>query len=217
MFYDCSSLPAFDYDLTYLIDGTAMFSRCYALTTFNSDLQSLPTGSNMFSGCSSLTTFDADLTSLTNGYYMFENCSELATFNSYLPSLSNGNYMFSYCQLDKESALRVLNSIPIHANGLHYLTIGIHVDYKNDEEIAAAITSAESKKWMLMVQWNGTAGTSGASAYGLRHEDHVYAKLDEQLEDGTVSLSWGHYVTDPSGYMEFSNLEEAKNYFGVNE
>jgi hypothetical protein len=219
MFYGCTSLTTFDADLTSVTYVHYMFENCTSLTTFNSNLTSLEDGGSMFTGCSSLTTFNSDLTSLIDGYCMFENCTSLTTFNSDLTSLAGGYSMFSNCQLDKESALRVLNSIPsyITSSG-YYLTLGIHVDYRDDREITTAISKAEvEKKWRVTVQWNGTAGTSGVSAYGLRRGDPVYAKLGEPRKDGTARLDWGHYVTDPSEYMEFASLEEAKNYFGVTE
>ena len=122
--------------------------------------------------------------------------------------------MFASTKLNKASALRVLSSIPAHTTGTHKLTIGIHVDFKTDEEVLAAISAAESKKWTMTVQWNGTAGTSAASTYSMRGE-LIYARVVE--ENGERMLDWGHYVTDETGYETFRSIEAAREYFGIEE
>jgi hypothetical protein len=122
--------------------------------------------------------------------------------------------MFSGCRLKKQPALEVLNGIPAWSSGTHSINVGIHVDYQGDEEIAAAVSNAEARGWTVTVQWNGTAGTSGASTYGMRMEP-VYARVVEH--DGKQNLDWGHYVTnaEENGYQEFDSVEEAKEYFNI--
>jgi hypothetical protein len=134
--------------------------------------------------------------------------------------------MFYNCQLNKESALRVLNTIPTYTSGYRSLTIGIHVDYKTDEEVAAAITAAKAKKWTVTTQWNGTA-TSGVATLDL---DMIYAK-HEQDENGyyvdanntRYTVDWGHMVTSPDGtpseigYELFYSLDEALTKWGLTE
>ena len=92
--------------------------------------------------------------------------------------------------------------------------VGIHVDYKNDEEVLAAVASVEEKNYVVVLNWNGTPTASASVTYGLR-KPLIYAKLSER-EDKRV-LSYGHYVTNwqENGYMEFASVEEAEEYFGI--
>lgn len=130
---------------------------------------------------------------------------------------TKGNTSASAPRLNKESALRVLNGIPSFTSGSHPIALGIHVDHQNDEEVLEAIANAEAKGWTLTVQWNGTPTTQASVTYGLR-KPPIYARVDE-LEhfDGTIErvLNWGHYVTNPEDYQEFSSLEEAYEHFGL--
>lgn len=241
MFHNCVALKSFESDLSVLRNASNMFAgtgltswniplRALAggmsmfayseLTTFLSDLPTLISGNGMFNRCESLESFDGGeggLSAMTDGDSMFSDCIALKSFKGDLSSLTDGSYMFDKCQLNKESALRVLNTIPTYTSGSRMLHIGIHVDYRTDEEVLEAIDAAEAKRWWILMQWNGTASASGVSTYGLRHP--IYAKLGEPMEDGTPMLDWGHYVTDweKNGYQEFASLEEAKSYFGVTE
>ena len=128
--------------------------------------------------------------------------------------------IFYNCILDKWSVLRIDETLPVkHANAQAGFTIGIHVDHQNDDEVLAAIANFEAKGWLLTVQWNGTPTAQASMTYGLR-KPPIYAKIDEMvMPDGTVErvLDWGHYVTDPTVYKEFSSLEEAREYFGISE
>lgn len=126
-------------------------------------------------------------------------------------------YGFAEAQLNKDSTLRILNSIPAYTSGSHRLTIGIHVDHKTDEEVLEAIANAEAKGWSLTVQWNGTPTAQAATTYGLR-KPSIYARVSEiERPDGTVErhLEWGHYVTDPTVYEEFRSVEAAREYYGL--
>ena len=127
--------------------------------------------------------------------------------------------MFRDCILDKPSVVCILDSIPAYTYGTHKLTIGIHVDHKTDEEVLAAIASAEAKGWTLSVIWNGTPAAQAATTYGLR-KPPIYARVEErELPEGTTErvLDWGHYVTDPTGYEEFRTVEAAREYYGLPE
>lgn len=146
---------------------------------------------------------------------MFQNCKKLWYLKHGFPKLQNGGGMLSGCILDKGSAVRVLISLPAWASGTHKLTIGIHVDHQSDEEVVNAIAEAEAKGWTLTVQWNGTATAAAATTWGRRKP--VFARLGEPMEDGTPTLDWGHYVTDPDSYTEFASLEEAKEHFNITE
>ena len=79
---------------------------------------------------------------------------------------------------------------------------------------AAAIEAAEAKGWTLTVQWNGTPTSQASATYGLRTPS-IYARVTE--DEYGRHLEWGHYVSDPTGYEEFYNLEAAHEYFGIEE
>lgn len=155
---------------------------------------------------------------VTNGSWLFAGES-VKEFYADFPKLQTATGMFSYTQLNKASVLQILGSLPSYSSGSHPLTIGIHVDHKTDEEVAAAIADAEVKGWTVMEQWNGTATAQAASTFGLRRPA-IYAKVGTmELPDGTTEqyLDWGHYVTNwtENGYVEFASVEEAKEYFNV--
>ena len=131
--------------------------------------------------------------------------------------VSGGAGGFSGCILNKESVIRLLNSLPEMAE--QSITTGIHIDHQYDDEVLEAIANAEAKGWTLTVQWNGTQTTQASATYGLR-KPPIYAKVAEiERSDGTVEqyLDWGHYVTNPEDYQEFSSLEEARDYFNLPE
>ena len=160
----------------------------------------------------------------TDGFNFAYECRNLRVVNAEFPALQKGDGMFISCQLDKASALRVLNSLPAYNaanyynywNGYGYFDIGIHIDHQNDEEVIAALAAVKAKDWKLTVRWNGTP-TSGVSTLDL---EEIYAKVTESEygdytdENGNrCTLDWGHYVTDPSEYKLFFSLVEAEQYF----
>lgn len=163
------------------------------------------------------TKMGGDFSSATNlslfAYYNYK----LRIFDAVFPCASNMNFAFSSSQLNKESAIRILNSIPAYTSGSHPIGIGIHVDHKTDDEVLAAIANAEAKGWTLTVQWNGAPTAQTTSTFGLR-KPSIYAKLSEiERPDGSKEqiLDWGHYVSNPEDYEEFSSLEEAYEHFGL--
>ena len=188
------------------ISGICYHHAAHYLKEVDGDLNSVKIGSNAFFG--------------PYGH----NEDALMVFKPELPSLSDGTNMFQREALDKDSTLRILNSIPSYDDGSHPLTIGIHKDYKTDEEILTAITNAEEKRWTLSVQWNGRAGATGttttsSSTFSLR-KPLIYAKLGEiENPNGEkeLFLDWGHYVTnwEENGYQEFSSLKEAYEHFNL--
>ena len=157
---------------------------------------------------------------MTNGANLCQNCSNLEDFPWELPFLSNAVSMFTNTILNKKSTLRVLNSIPKWSDAAeHAMTMGIHIDNQSDEEVLTAIANAEAKGWTMTIQWNGKASTQTASTFGLR-KPTIYAKVvDTQLPNGEPKqdLDWGHYATswEENGYQEFSSLDEAYEYFGI--
>lgn len=79
---------------------------------------------------------------------------KFSSFECDLPSLTSGSNAFQNAILDKESVLRITNTIPAHSSGTHSLGLGINIDLQNDPEVLAAIANAESKGWTLTVRWN---------------------------------------------------------------
>ena len=134
---------------------------------------------------------------------------------------TQGSNFLQSAKLNKKSAIHVLESLPTWTTGTHNATIGIHRDHKTDDAVLAAIADAEAKGWTLSVQWNPDGGSyvTPATTYGLR-KPPIYAKVAEyERPDGTTErvLDWGHYVTDPTGYEEFSSVEEAREHYGLPE
>lgn len=169
----------------------------------------------MCGGCTKLRTVSKDL--------------DLSNINGKSPYIYEGAAAFAFdgCQLDKDSALRVLNTIgtipeDIREGRSFSLHIGIHIDHQQDEEVITAIEAAgtNGKGWNVIVQWKGTAtAASAASTFGLR-QPPIFARVGEvAMPNGTTErvLDWGHYVTDPTGYMEFASVVEAREYFGLPE
>lgn len=186
----------------------------------------LSQGENIFANATKLWYFRGYLSKARRLEGAFQNCQNLKEFHATLDSICVARNMFRLCQLDKPSTLRVLNSLPnkeyvdsIYTNlnaPRQEITMGIHIDHQNDEEVLAAIANAEAKGWTLTVQWNGTP-TSGISLMDL---EEIWCKVTESEygeytdENGKrVSLDWGHYVTDTSEYKLFFSLVEAEQYF----
>jgi len=167
---------------------------------------------NMCQGARFLESFKADCSHITNTTDMFWETPKLREVDATFNSLEDGYYMFGSSQLSKESALRILDSIPTYSSGTHRLKIFIHIDHKFDNEVTTAISNAESKGWKMTVGWNGTPTTTTTSTFSLR-KSLIYARIGEKEH----LLDWGHYVTnwEESGYQEFSSLEEAYEYFGL--
>lgn len=93
---------------------------------------------------------------IANGNKWFDYIQSFHAFEADLPKLTRGSLMFPSARLNKKSALRIFNSIPAYTSGDHPLTIGIHVDHQNDEEVLTAIADAEAKGWDFnrAVEWN---------------------------------------------------------------
>lgn len=228
MFENCSAMTSFSSDLSNLTVGENMFLGC-KLTNWNNPLPKLTNGSRMFQGCAELTSFCGDLSSLEQGNQLFYSCSKLTSFGSQVPKLHQGHGMFTTSRLDKESALRVLTSIPAYTDGqTHALTMGIHVDHKEDADVLTAIENAIARGWSLTVQYNGTASVQVASESRIaeklwfkRIEDSAGNYIDES---GTrYYIDWGNYIGSPEGenaelgYTPFATLEEALEEWKLNE
>lgn len=144
----------------------------------------------------------------------------LAEFWSDAENLVDASDAFSGCVLNKESVLRIC-SVNLGETSSGSITLGIHTDLQTDADVLAAIEATKAKGWTVTVQWNGTATAAAASTFGLRSPS-IYAKLTTlDHPDGSVEslLDWGHYVTnwEENGYQEFSSIEEAEEYFNINQ
>lgn len=213
---DLTSDGEWIYPLPELINGSYAFARSANLICFFADLPKLTNGSGMFRNMPKMERFKGSLKALRNGQEMFCYSYSVIVFDSTLESLNEGVYIFTGGQLDKESALNVLYSVPSYTNRTPWLMLGIHVDYKLDAEVLAAIADAEAKGWQVSVGWNGTP-TSGVSTLDL---EEIYAKVVEhEMGDYTdengnrCMLDWCHYVTDTTGYKLFFSIYEAEQYF----
>ena len=224
-------------EMPELRDATSMLSQNSKLKAIKTSFPKMEIAYGMCYSCPMLETVECDLSKVTNGYVAFGLCSKLSKINGYMPNLSNGEMMFTTCPithvenanfsslsngfnifhggyLNKESALDVLNTIPSWSSGTHKLVIGIHVDHQTDEEVLDAIEEAQSRGWEMTVQWNGTPTAQTSATYGSRTQP-IYARVEDR--NGERILEWGHYVTDPTGYEEFSSVEEAQAHFGIEE
>ena len=218
------NLISFECELPVLEQEAYSFIDSRSMKEWNIELPMLRSAFQMFRW-SSMTEWHIELPNLKKGHCMFGN-SKMEDFKVGLPSLSDGSYFFESCQINKESALRVLNSIPAYTSGKHPLHIGIHVDHQADEEVLAAIDAATVKGWTVQVQWNGAAT---ASTFALRPAPPlpVYAKVDtftDEEGDEQRSLNWCHQVSSPDGkepeelgYTLFESVAAAREYFGLPE
>ena len=158
------------------------------------------------------------LPELTNGTRMFSTNGYIRSLSKFckgvedpLPKLSNGTNMFNGDTLDKESTLRILQSIPDWTGNTtaHNLTLGICLDHKYDPEVNYAIKAVDSsyvptveldelpttsKNWKITVQWNGEASD----------EEYFPDSFRECLDLDTIQL--------PEGYQRCLYLKS--NWYG---
>lgn len=173
----------------------------------NINFKNLISAESMFSGHGMYEFKSKEgLPSLTNGYRMLSTNTYFRSLTKFckgvedpLPKLSNGDLMFNGCTLDKESTLRILNSIPDWTgdSNNHKLTLGICMDCKYDPEVNYAIKAVDSsftpvveldelpttsKNWKIAVQWNGIASD----------EEYFPDSFRECLDLDTIQLPEGY-------------------------
>lgn len=97
------------------------------------------------------------------------------------PKLTNATRMFTVSELDKNTTLSILNSLPTYTSGTHEFGIGIHADLKYDLDVNIAIKNCQNsfaapldsslsltpfitanKGWTMRVDWNGTETIAGS-------------------------------------------------------
>ena len=185
-----------------------MFNRT-KIEEFSTDITTMIMPHALFRG-SSIKRFKCELPLNTDMKEMFYNCPlESFECSSSFEKVNHTQNAFYGCQLNKTSILSILSKKFKQKT----LTIGIHVDNQEDEDVLTAISNAEANGMVMTVQWNGVPSSKESSTYGLR-KPSIFAKVTEE-DDGKHILDWGHYVTNPEDYQEFSSLEEARNYFNL--
>lgn len=221
-----NQLTAWNVDLPNLTNGSDMFNGC-KISAWNTELPKVEQCNGMFIG-NKLSEWHIDLPEAINCGYMFY--QKLKSFTGRIPKLQTGQDFLSNAEIDKNSVLIICDSIPSYSSESHPITLGIHVDNQNDEEVLAAIDNATAKGWTVTTQWNGTATTS---TYSLRPTQSlpIYAKYEAEelgmyIDANNVrySVNWGHMITNPDGkspdelgYQEFASLEEALTTWGLTE
>ena len=134
-----------------------------------------------------------------------------------VPMMQSAEYGFTHFAFTKENAMPLFNQLRTFTSGKHLFDILLTSECKDDPEILEAISVAESKGWTLTVNFYPSGDsyvTPTSTTYGMR-KPTIYAKLDEV--DGKPYLHTCHYATDPTGYEEFGSVEEAREYFGIEE
>lgn len=188
----------------------------------------LPLATSFGAGyCRSMLRFVGNTPNVSNWNQTFVDCNSLEELDCDFRKATTAENMLNNCQVNKKTVLNICvgeKSIPSYTSGTHKLTIGMHADLENDEEVLEALDEASAKGWTITPQWNGT---STASTFSLRPAPPrpVYAKLTAiEGQDGTEErvLDWGHDVLNPDGkepeelgYTLFDSLEAAREYFNL--
>ena len=204
------SFPALTSAYRLIYDSDIQVLRLSIPKTLTSIFEAFPYNFNM-------KEFYCDFSHVTNAQGAFMEYRNLEVLDTDWSALSSASRMFNGSRMPKNIILRVLNTIPSYTSGSHPITLGIHVDHQTDDEVLAAIANAEAKGWVVTVQWNGTPTAQTTSTFGLR-KPSIYAKLSEiERPDGSKEqiIDWGHYVSNPEDYEEFSSLEDAYEHFGL--
>lgn len=185
----------------------------------------------------SLKKFSSDWSHIIVFYQPFHEDYSLEEVDLELSSLYGADLGFSATKLNKASSVRILNSLPdsdycdyietvysstkVPRGYRQTLSLGIHSDHQNDEELWTVIHDAEARGWKLTIKWNpgGPTYTTPATST-MAMGTLIYAKVGEhELPDGTTEqrLDWGHYVTnwEERGYEQFRSLESAYKYFNL--
>ena len=175
----------------------------------------------IFYNCPKLKLAEVDAPRTTNLDSYCYNCKSLKEFR-FLTTLSQKNITADNawygCQLSAESVQNVSSSIPNPSSSRNTTTIGIHIDHQTDEEVLNALTLMEEKGWVLTIQWNGTPTEQAASTFALRQPVYARISIMKDIDGKEIEfLDWGHYVTKPEDYQQFSSLEEARDYFNIPE
>ncbi len=203
------------------------FNSCTNLKTWNTLLPNVSRLDRTFLN-SGLESFDLGGEAIKATYleYAFGGCSKLQVFNAELTGqIVNASNAFANCILDKESVLRISKAMP-STTGVK-ITLGIHIDHKNDQEVLDALDTMAANGWTVVPQWNGTP-TSGVSTTDL---EEIYVRVYEDEhgeytdENGNrCMLEWGHQIISPDGktpselgYKLFFSIYDAEKYYKLSK
>lgn len=118
------------------------------------NMPELVNGDYRYKNHKELTTVICDMPSLKSGYQMFMGTS-LVGFCGDLSSLEDGRDMFRGCNLEENSIINIIDSIPYYISGEHILTITYDASISN-EIINELVIEAEEKGWNIQVEpFNG--------------------------------------------------------------
>lgn len=188
MFYN-TNIDRTEYDFPNVTQGNFLFSCINRITTSSVNFPKLTNGFEMFGKCYRMTTFNGKFPAMTNGENVFRYNYNFSNFEADLPVLSNGNNIFADCILNKDSVIRIINSIPQYSSGTHTLTLGIHKELENDADVAYYIQLAKNKGWNPVVKYN--LGYNGLEV--------LSDELNEKMELG---------IELPEGYTRLYYLED---------
>lgn len=149
-----------------------------------------------------------------------------------LPQMVAGALAFSGAQLDLPSAMSIIGNLRQSVEGIAgatwLLTIGIHVDHRQDAGLLAAIEAATARGWTITVQYNGTATVATLSEGQPDESGQLWCKAVEDEAGDYVDtagvryrVDWGHDISGPSGdaqqlgYTQHATLEAALTQWGL--
>lgn len=219
--YNCPKLRKLKLHIPKAVNVSDLLAGCNSIEelTITGGLDNVKDANSIANNNRAITKWDIPLPLAETSDWSFSYVNE---FKVGLPRVTSLYQSFGGSRLDKESAMRILDSLPADPVTLNQSNeskgyrpgeawLGIHIDHQQDGEVLAAIANAEAKGWTLTVRWNGTpTSTVGVMRLG----QLIYAKVGEG-RDGERVLDWGHYVTNEEGYETFRSLESAYKYFNL--
>lgn len=232
----------FDHDCSNVIFGNNAFmynAGGLKMSVFKCEFPKLEEAERMFSGCSFTHEFayPVDINGECIWKTKLPQDGDKVKYLT-LPNLVRANNMFLNTQLYKNSAISILNSlrekdetITKTANGVTpdwKIVLGIHVDYKEDEEVLRAIEDARSKGWNVTVGWTGTAGTASYSVpsspvtVDSRTKEKLFIRKElDRFGDYTDKngdkwfISYGHDVNNFEEWEVCNSVEEKLEEWGL--
>jgi hypothetical protein len=198
----------------------------------NLNFKNLEGGDNMFLGHAALSVINSKegfpkLKTATNMFYHAPLKDFCPDTDFGLPSLTDGTNMFSNSQFRKDSAHRILRSLPTYESGTHKLAIGISGDLRYDEETARLLKECDNTYTPVLETlgildpstitvnkgWTLTVTFRGNSTYDeVLHPVHFEPKLEMNLElpegyarlrylecDGTQYINTDYIPTGTTG------------------
>ena len=169
--------------------ANGVFLRCYRLTESEAKFPVATNTQGCYQASYRLTRFGGEIPLSKEIDTMFYDCYNLSNFEADIPKGSTATNMFHNCLLNKESVLRISNTLPTYTSGTHNIKLGINKELETDEEVLAAITTIKSKGWTVTTQWN--TGYNGLEV--LSNELNEKMELGIELPEGYTRL---YYLED---------------------